>query len=374
MNYDKIDVNGQNMLDGINGQVDFLKYSPKKIYQNIKDSVKFDKIPERIFLVGCGDSWYCGLATRYAFEAWTGIATEGIQALEFSRYLVNYAPENSLVLAVSNSGRVSRTVESVVQANKRGMFTIAATTNFKEGISQEADCTVELGYSEMSFAPGTSSYMASLVVQYCLAIYLAELTGNFTPEMAEAKLDEICALAEPMAKSIAEDLPILEKLAEETKLTDPVIFIGGGPDYGTAFFSMAKMIESTRTGAVGQELEEWAHEQYFVTNAKTVTFVLAPPGSAISRAREQMYAIKAMDSKCVAICSPDDQETMAMADIVVPIYGEFDELLTPLIYLLPGEIFAFEVAVLNDLKMLGFDNPKVKEVNFKQIFGSEIKR
>ena len=63
-----------------------------------------------------------------------------------------------------------------------------------------------------------------------------------------------------------------------------------------------------------------------------------------------------------------------MADIVVPIYGEFDELLTPLIYLVPGEIFAFEVAVINDLKMLGFDNPKVKEVNFKQIFGSEIKR
>lgn len=374
MNYDKIDLKWQNMLDGINGQVDFLKYSPKKIYQNIKDRVKLDKVPERIFLVGCGDSWYCGLATRYAFEAWAGIPTEGIQALEFSRYLVKYAPQNSLVLAVSNSGRVSRTLESVVQANKRGMFTIAATTNYKEGISQEADCTIELGYSEMSFAPGTSSYMASLVVEYCLAIYLAELTGKFTPEMAAAKLDEISALAEPMAKSIEAGLPILEKLASETKLTDPVIFIGGGPDYGTAFFSMAKMIESTRTGAVGQELEEWAHEQYFVANSKTLTFVIAPPGASLSRAREQMYAIKAMESKCIAICSNDDQEIKDLADVVVPIYGTFDELLTPLIYLLPGEIFAFQVAVQNDLKMLGFDNPTVKEVNFRQIFGSEVNR
>lgn len=374
MDYGNIDLKWQNMLKGIKAQADFVRYSPPKIYQSIKEKVQLGRLPERIFLSGCGDSWYCGMATRFAFEAWTGIPTEGIQALEFSRYLVNYAPENSLLLAVSNSGRVSRTLESVVQAKKRGMYTIAATTNFKEGISQEADCVIELGYSEMSFAPGTSSYMASLMVQYCLALYLAELAGKFDEEQVQAKLDQISALGDPIEQSIEENLPILEALAKETKLSDKVIFIGGGPNYGTAFFSMAKMIESTRTGAVGQELEEWAHEQYFVTDENTLTFVITPPGAGTSRAREQMYAIKEMGSKCVAICSIDDQETGSDADIVAPIIGDFDELLSPIVYCVPGEIFAFQVAVENDLKMLGFDNPKVKEVNFKQIFGSEVER
>jgi len=314
------------------------------------------------------------MATRFAFEAWTGIPTEGVQALDFSRYLVKYAPKNSLVLAISNSGRVARTLESVIQARKYGLMTLAATTNFNEGIAKEADYAIELGYSEMKFAPGTSSYMASLIVQYCLAIYLAEVAGRFDTKQAQEKLEEIAALAEPMEKTIEKNLPILEVLAKETKLSDPVIFIGGGPNYGTAFFSMAKVIETARTSAVGQELEEWAHEQYFFTNQDTLTFVITPPGASTNRAREQMYAIKEMGSKCVAVCGIDDQETINLADLAVPVVGDFDELLSPIVYCIPGEIFGFHFAVVNNLKMLGFDNPKIKEVNFRQIFGSEIIR
>lgn len=374
MDFSNIDLKWQNMLNGIKAQSDFVRKGPFAIYKNIKNNVKLNTIPERVFLSGCGDSWYCGMATRFAFEAWTGIPTEGVQALEFSRYLVNYAPRNSLVLAISNSGRVSRTLESVVQAKKHGMYTIAATTNFKEGISKEADCVVELGYSEMSFAPGTCSYMASMVVQYCLAIYLAELTGRFDEKQVQAKLEEISALADDMDETIEKNLPIMEDLAKTTKLSDQVIFIGGGPNYGTAFFSMAKAIESARIGAVGQELEEWAHEQYFFTDKNTLTFVITPNGASANRAREQMYAIKAMNSKCVAICSAGDEETAKEADLVAPVAGDFDELLSPIVYCIPAEIFAFHFAVANDLKMLGFDNPRVKEVNFRQVFGSEIMR
>ena len=96
-----------------------------------------------------------------------------------------------------------------------------------------------------------------------------------------------------------------------------VVFIGGGPNYGTAFFSMAKIIEATRTHAVGQQLEEWAHEQYFTTSEKTTTFVLTPPGNGVDRAREQMFAIKAMGSRCVVVCDPDDKVDSSARDVVV---------------------------------------------------------
>ena len=81
-----------------------------------------------------------------------------------------------------------------------------------------------------------------------------------------------------------------------------------------------------------------------------------------------------MGSKCVVVCDPDDKVSAAEGDIVAPIYGKFDELLSPILYCVPAELFAFFFAVANDIKMLGFDNPLIKEVNFKQIFGSEILR
>jgi len=372
MNYDQIDLKWQNMLAGIKAQVPFVRDSPAAIYEDIKSKLNLTKVPEKIYLVGCGDSWYCGMATRLAFEDWAGIPTEALQALEFSRYLVHYAPKDSMVVAISNSGRVSRTIEAVAQANKYGMVTVAGTSNLTEGLSQVADYTIDLAYSERRFAPGTSSYMGSLMVEYCLAVYLAEVQGRMNKSQVEAKLAEISAVADGMQKTIDAGLPILEKLATNAKLTDQVVFLGGGPNYGTAFFSMAKLIEATRTPAVGQELAEWAHEQYFITNGETITFVLTPPGASADRAREQMYAIRAMGSTCVAVCHPEDTETQSLADVIVPVFGNSDEILSPLSYCIPGELYAFFLATLNNVTMLGFDNPQIKEVNFRQIFGSKI--
>jgi glucosamine--fructose-6-phosphate aminotransferase (isomerizing) len=372
MNFDEIDLKWQNMLAGIKAQVPFVRNSPAAIYEDIKSKLALKKAPSKVYLIGCGDSWYCGMATRLAFEDWAGIPTEALQSLEFSRYYVNYAPKDGMVITVSNSGRVSRTIEAVKKARARGLVTIAATSNFKEGISQVANHAIDLAYSERRFAPGTSSYMASMVVQYCLAIYLAEINGRLNPDQVKAKLAEISAVADSMQQTIDAAMPILEKLASDAGLNDQVVFIGGGPNYGTAFFSMAKMIEATRTNAVGQELEEWAHEQYFVTNNRTITFVLAPPGNSVDRAREQMYAIREMGSTCVAVCHPEDMETQALADITVPVFGNDHEVLSPLSYCIPGELYAFFLATVNNVAMLGFDNPHIKEVNFRQIFGSQI--
>ncbi|MEM5774556.1 MAG: SIS domain-containing protein [Anaerolineaceae bacterium] len=375
MNFDKIDLKWQNMLAGIQAQVPFVRLSPAAIYANIRRQLDLQKPPSKVYLTGCGDSWYCGMATRLAFEAWAGIPTEAVQAMEFSRYLAQYAPPDSLVLAVSNSGRVARTIEAVAQAERRGLLTVAATSNLKEGISQEARHTIDLAYAERSFAPGTSSYMACLIVEYCLAVYLAEVNGRLSGAGIQQKLAEISALAEPMQATIDANLVLMEELAGKIDLKrHALVFIGAGPNYGTAFFSMAKVIESTRTPAVGQQMEEWAHEQYFTANPDTFTFVLAPPGAGQERAREQMYAVRAMGSNCVAVCHPEDAATRAEADFCAPVYGEVDELLSPILYCVPAELLAFHLALANNTVMLGFDNPKIKEVNFRQIFGSRIHR
>lgn len=372
MDYTNMDLKWQNMLAGIEAQVPFIRQSPHVIYQQVREKLALKQAPARVYLVGCGDSWYCGLGTRLAFEAWAGVPTEAIQALEFSRYYAAYAPQDSLVIGVSNSGRVIRTIEAVMRARARGMKTIAGTSALDSRIAQEAELAIDLGYAERRFAPGTSSYMASLLLEYCIALHVAEAGGRMTSAQVKAKLDEIAAEADGMQKTIDADKPILEKLGEQAKLSDKLIFIGGGPNYGTAFFSMAKVFEAARVHAAGQELEEWAHEQYFVTGPDTYTFVIAPPGASVDRAREQLWAANEMGSTTVAICDAQDMETAKLARVHVPTYGGADEALSPLAYCIAGELFAFFYAATKNLTMLGFDNPRVKEVNFQQIFHSQL--
>jgi glucosamine--fructose-6-phosphate aminotransferase (isomerizing) len=275
-------------------------------------------------------------------------------------------------MAVSNSGRVSRTVEAIMHARAKGMNTVAGTSALDSRIAKEAAVTIDLAYAERRFGPGTSSYMASMLVQYCIALHIAEVGGKLTSAQVSAQLDKIAAEAEGMQQTLEASKPILEKLGMVAKQTDKIIFIGGGPNYGTAFFSMAKIFEAARTYASGQELEEWAHEQYFVTGPDTYTFIIMPPGNSVDRAREQLWAANEMGSTTVAICDANDHETRKLAKVTVPVYSGGDEILSPLIYCLPAELFAFFFAATKNLTMLGFDDAHLKAVNWHQIFDSHL--
>ena len=82
---------------------------PRDLSQRIK----------RVHLVGCGDSFQAGLAARLAFEQWGGLWTEAHMALEFNAHRSPRIGPGDLVVPISNSGKVARTVETAVMGIER---------------------------------------------------------------------------------------------------------------------------------------------------------------------------------------------------------------------------------------------------------------
>lgn len=365
-----IELKWENMYRGIYAQVDWLRTGAAELFENARQVLT--TVPPRIYLVGCGDSHYVGLATRLAFERWTGIPTEALESLEFSRYAVESAAPGSWVVCVSNSGRVARTVECAIYAQQHGLYPIAITYNTDSNLAKASSAVIPFRYTDVGFGPGTLSYLASMVGLYVVALRAGELSGKLDSVTSASWLEKIEQQADVIAATITASEQQTAELGKKSDMQTPIHIIGAGPNYGTALFGMAKMIEAARVSAVGQELEEWAHEQYFCTGPGTVTMVIAPRGASSSRAREQLQAVRDMEGTAVAICSPDDTDTARLADFVFPVPGFQDEVLTPLSYCIPLELFAYYFASTKGLTMLGFNDSNRMEVNFRQIFGSEI--
>src|SRR5947209_19263442 len=128
MRMDKLELKWEHMLAGITAQPAYLGGHAAAQLHAVASELPLSR-PSRVYLVGCGDSHYAGLATRFAFERWSGIPTEALESLEFSRYAIESAPADALVVAVSNSGRVVRTVECARLARERGISSIGLTYN-----------------------------------------------------------------------------------------------------------------------------------------------------------------------------------------------------------------------------------------------------
>jgi glucosamine--fructose-6-phosphate aminotransferase (isomerizing) len=353
-----IDLRWENMLAGIRMQADWLRHGPEELLEDARRLLD-GPAPPRIYLTGCGDSHYAGLAARLAFERWSGIPTQAVESLELSRYELELAPAGSWAVCVSNSGRVVRTVEAAGEARRRGLLAIGVTFDAESPLAAAVEATLAYRYDDPGFGPGTISYVASLAALYAIAVRAAELAQR--PVEPDFQADAVAAtleVCEPVAERLAQELPDAAK----------VDFVGGGPSFGTACFGRAKMIEAAHGPGGAHELEEWAHEEFFCTGPEVTTIVVAPPGAAHDRAVEQLTAAREIGATAVAVCAPGSPAAAA-ADVVLPVVGDPPEELSPLPYCVPLELLAYHYASARGLTMLGFDDERRKALNFRQIFG-----
>ena len=304
---------------------------------------------KRVVITGCGDSYMAGVAAELAFEQLAGISTEPMNAMQAGRYGAPYFeqmfPRNPLVLGISASGTVARTREALVLARRQGALTVAITGNPAAPLAGAAERVYDCRVPDFAPAPGVRSYRVSLLALYLLAIRLAEVRGRMTQDQASAVRQQLKSTADTIEATVQAIRSPIRKLAEAVASQTQFVFTGDGPNYATAMFGAAKVIEAAGRHAIGQDTEEWAHLQYFVNvDTATPTFVISPGGRGHNRAAELVSSMKRIGRTVVAVVPEGDQAIAGGADWVLPVVGQVPEIFTPMVYAVAGELFAAQLS------------------------------
>lgn len=304
---------------------------------------------KRLYLTGCGDSHHAALNTELAFEALTGLPVEPMTAMQFSHYGVPYLPDSgpgsNLVIGISVSGEVARTVEALNLANKAGATTVALTATVGSRADQSAQYTVLSTTPPFpdppgTYTPGVRSFAANQLALYLIAIRIGEVRGSISSKRAADLRAQLANLA-PAAQEIIQGCdPVARELTQEWKDAKEFVFAGSGPNYGIALFSAAKVLEASGDPAIGQEIEEWAHLQYFAKEAATPTFIISPGGRELARATEVVTAARAIGRRLAVIAPHASTQLIAQAQYLLPLPEGINELFSPVLTALPGELVA----------------------------------
>ena len=301
----------------------------------------------RLFVVGCGDSHHAALNTELAFEALAGIPAEPMTALQFARYAAGYLPHEggNVVAGTSVSGEVTRTVEALTLARQAAARTIALTATPGSRIGKVADRIVLTQTTPFPDPPGTvtpgaRSYVANQLALALMAVRIGEMRGRLSGGEAQSLRREVASLAEAAEETIAASDGAAEALAREWADAQDFVFCGGGPNYGTALFCAAKVLEATGDPAVGQDVEEWAHLQYFARIEATPTFLISAGVRDLSRAVEVAVAARTIGRRVVAVCPSRVTSLTQAATTSLPLPDGVREMFTPLIAAIPASLFA----------------------------------
>ena len=327
------------------------------IDEGLEDAVAEPWLMEarRLVFASSGDGLFAARSVLPAFRRWSGMTAEVMSAIEFARYETPLLDSGDVLVAISNSGSSSRTREAIALTRDRGIPTLGITGSLDGPLAGMVDRVVHRPVRTEGFDTGghrraivhMAEYLATLRALYGLSLRIGISRGRLLRRDADeiragidgaiAAVPDVAATAEAGARALAERL--------HRAGADTVWVLGAGPSRGTAEYCAAKFHEQVPLNGVPQDLEEWAHLQYFLTLSwgdRGPVLVLAPPGNARDRAEEIVGGIARAGGFAVTV-GPSD---MAGAGDRLDVAADLPELLTPLLYHVPVQLLVLHLARL----------------------------
>lgn len=303
---------------------------------------------KRIYITGCGDSHHAGLTTQLAFEKLTGLPTIVNTALDFARYKAGFMPKTgpntNLMIGISVSGSVARTYEAIIMGKTSGATTLSLTAAAESRVGGCGDILFHVPNPPFSIpegeaSPGVRSFFINQVALLLMAIRIGEVRGRITTPEANGYRKELQGLGSVIEETIQKNADIIQKFAQETRSADKFVFVGGGPNYGCALFSAAKVLEASGDSALGQDTEEWAHLQYFAKTKRTPTFFITAADRDLSRMDEVVTAAQQIGRQVILI-APETAKTLIDKSHFAFTFLPVSEMYSALVTQVPTELFA----------------------------------
>lgn len=294
--------------------------------------------PQRVFLVGCGDSLAAMVGMRGLLEEFLGVPCEPMQALDFAYYHSRQCGPGSLVIVLSSSGETTRTLEAVLSAAARGATTLALTNSPGSSLMREAQYSLLVHATRRGWPTQASTAAMAMLGQ--IAVEFGRHRGR--DRDSKGYETEIQQLPQQIKEVIETNEPEMAAIARLEAARSIYLYTGGGPAYACAMFGAAKMKECSPAHAIAIPLEEYHH--YNSQKGADPILVFAPEGPSVPRALDTARAGKRTGGRVYAIVTEGDSRFDEDANSILRLPA-VPELLAPIVYAVPGQLFAYHVAM-----------------------------
>jgi len=299
----------------------------------------------QLFLVACGTSYHACLAASYIFSKLAFHVTTPVIASEFTEQQGKSVNIDSTMLAVSQSGETADTLAAVETARQRAATIMGLTNTIGSTLTRVSRVYIGQQSGPEIGVAATKTFTAQLCVLSQLALRLAKMRGKISQDeidFLEARVIRIPDTVETILKTQEEKI---KDLAKKYKNKTCFFFLGRGISYATALEGRLKLMEIACVPAISFPAGESKHGPIsLVEPGFPVIFVCAKDETRKTLIGNIME-MKARGATIIAICEEDDDEIKCLADDFIEVPKEIPEVLSPIPYIVPLQMFAFHMAL-----------------------------
>ncbi|WP_099211232.1 glutamine--fructose-6-phosphate transaminase (isomerizing) [Thermococcus henrietii] len=297
---------------------------------------------EKIFIVAMGTSYHAALTAKYLFQRLAKKVPIVEDASEFRYEFEDVIDENSLVIAITQSGETADTLAAMKLAKRKGAKVLAIVNVVGSMATRIADLTLYTHAGPEIGVAATKTYTTQLAVLTMLAIELARTLGTADGEYLE-KLEDSLRKVPDLVEGILNLSEPLRELAEELKDKPNFFYIGRGIGVPTALEGALKLKEISYIHAEGLSAGELKHGPLALIEDGVPVVAIAPKGRTFDKMLGNIEEAKARGAHVIALGSSERLGEVSDTFIRMP---DLDEILTPIPYIVPLQLLAYHLAVL----------------------------
>jgi glutamine---fructose-6-phosphate transaminase (isomerizing) len=322
---------------------------------------------ERIDVLACGTSRHAAQVGAYLLEQLAGLPTRVFYASEF-RYSPPPLSPHTLTIGVTQSGETADTLAALAMEQERRQLVadpayaarlLGITNRPESSLGRMVDQVLDIGTGIEVGVAATKTFFGQLLAFYGLALALAERRlglqaggGTITRARLLALTAGLRAVPQQLRELIADHDRQAEALAHRFESTQDVIFLGRGINFPIALEGALKLKEISYIHAEGYPAGEMKHGPIALLDAKVPVVSIAVPGAVFDKVLSNAQEAKARDAQLIGV-APECADT-ELFDVLLAV-PEVDELLSPLLTVIPMQLLSYHIAAHRGLDV---DQPR----------------
>jgi len=305
-------------------------------------SKDFSRI-KNFFISSCGTAYYASLVGEYMLEDYADLPAKALVASEF-RYRKQLLNSDSAVLALSQSGETADTLAAIQEANEKNILTLGIVNVVGSSIARATGAGIYNHIGPEIAVASTKAFTSQITVLALLTLFLGRMR-NMSLATGERIVKELNALPEKVEKILKAEEKI-EKIAQKYYQASNFAFLGRKYNYPVALEGALKLKEISYIHAEGFAGGEIKHGPLALIDKEFPSLFIVPQDSVYEKNLSNIQEIKARGGSVIAVATQGDEQISGIADEVIYIPKTL-EMLTPILSVIPLQLFAYHMACLN---------------------------
>jgi glucosamine--fructose-6-phosphate aminotransferase (isomerizing) len=295
----------------------------------------------KVVLLGQGTALHAAMIGEYLLEDLVKVPAVAEYASEF-RYRNPIIEENTVAIAVSQSGETADTLAALHEAKDRGALSLGVINVVGSTISRETDAGVYLRVGPEIGVASTKAFTGQVAVLTLIALYLARRRYMSADQCAEM-LQQMQSIPGKIERILEQDKRIKE-VTEKYCHRENWLFLGRGYNYPTALEGALKLKEISYIHAEGMPAAEMKHGPIALINEGMPAVFIANRGRQYEKVMSNIQEVKSRGGHVIAVATEGDDQIKKYAEDVLYI-PDIPEPLSPMLAVIPLQLMAYHAAV-----------------------------